>query len=354
MTNNYTIALTAIVKNESRSITRLLESVRPHVDMMLVLDTGSTDNTVELARKAGAQVYFFEWCNDFSAARNTILAHSTADWNLVLDADERLVEGGLLLSGLRSVAPTFVAQVQVQSVFGDANDQIDSSWSSRLLPKGVRYQGIVHELPVYEHPTRRLNILIGHDGYTLENLSRKDGRNKALIESALKENPDDAYLWFQLGQEAQVRDQFVRAEECFARAVDMLADTPPWFITLVSSRIYTLKKLGQHDAGLNFGLDQLPKCLASADVSFAIGDLLIDWAATEPAQAAQLVPHAIDAFLNCLDIGEHPEVNRAVAGRGSHLAAHNLGLLYEVSGRDEDARLIREQYGLRKPDQGTT
>lgn len=350
MSKTYTTALTAIVKNESRSITQLMESVRPYVDMLFVLDTGSTDDTVELARKAGAQVYFFEWCNDFSAARNTILAHSTADWNLVLDADERLVEGGLLLSGLRSVAPDFVAQVQVHSVFGEANDQFDTSWSSRLLPKGVRYQGIVHELPVHDYPTRRLDIVIGHDGYTKDNLVRKEGRNWALISTALQANPDDAYLWFQLGQEAQVRDQFVKAEECFARAFDLLADTPPWFITLVSSRIYTLKKLGQHDAGLNFGLDQLPKCLTSADVSFAIGDLLIDWAASEPTQAAQLVPHAIDAFLNCLDIGEHPEVNRAVAGRGSHLAAHNLALLYEVSGRDEDARLIREQYGLSKPD----
>lgn len=350
MSKTYTTALTAIVKNESRSITQLLDSVRPYVDMLFVLDTGSTDDTVELAKKAGAQVYFFEWCNDFSAARNTILAHSTADWNLVLDADERLVDGGLLLSGLRTVAPEFVAQIQVHSVFGDANDQFDTAWSSRLLPKGVRYQGIVHELPVHDYSTRRLDIVIGHDGYTKDNLIRKEGRNWALINTALQANPDDAYLWFQLGQEAQVRDQFVKAEECFERAFNLLTGTPPWFIILVSSRIYTLKKLARHDAGLNFGIDQLPKCLVSADVSFAIGDLLIDWAATEPSQAGQLVPHAIDAFLNCLDIGERPEVSRAVAGRGSHLAAHNLALLYEVSGRDEDAHLIRAQYGLNKPD----
>lgn len=350
MPNSYSIALTAIVKNESKSITRLLESVRPYVDMMLVLDTGSTDNTVELARQAGAQVFFFEWCNDFSAARNAILEQSPADWNLVLDADERLLEGASLLSGLRAVTPEFVAQVRVQSVFGEGSKQFDTSWSSRLLPRGVRYQGIVHELPVYDLPTRRLEILIGHDGYTPENLSKKDGRNKALIEEALKANPDDAYLWFQLGQESQVRDQFAEAEQCFVRAMDSLTETPPWFITLVSSRIYTLKKLGQHDAGLNFGLDQLPKCLASADVSFAMGDLLIDWAATDPSMAAQLIPHAIDAFLNCLDIGERPEVSRAVAGRGSHLAAHNLALLYEVSSRDQEAAEIRAQYGLSKPD----
>lgn len=64
MSKTYTIALTAIVKNESRSITNLLDSVRPYVDTLYVLDTGSTDNTVELARKAGAHVYFFEWCTE--------------------------------------------------------------------------------------------------------------------------------------------------------------------------------------------------------------------------------------------------------------------------------------------------
>lgn len=340
----YTTALTAIVKNESGSITRLLESVRPYVDMMLVLDTGSTDNTVELARQAGAQVYFFEWCNDFSAARNAILELSPADWNLILDADERLLDGGLLLSALRANAPGFVAQVKVQSVFGKSNDQFDTSWSSRLLPKGVRYQGIVHELPVHNLPTQRLEILIGHDGYTDDNLSRKEGRNTALIQRALQADPLDAYLWFQLGQENQVRSHFEDAEKNFAQAIDLLVDTPPWHITLVASRIYTLKKLGKHDFALNFGLNELPKCMATADVNFAIGDLLIDWSASEPAQAAQLVPHAIDAFLNCLDIGETPNVGRSVAGRGSHLAAHNLALLYEFSGQLDKAREVRERF----------
>ena len=60
---------------------------------MIVLDTGSSDATREIARAAGAEVHEFAWCDDFAAARNAALAHSDADWNLILDADEWLAGG---------------------------------------------------------------------------------------------------------------------------------------------------------------------------------------------------------------------------------------------------------------------
>ncbi|MEW5860877.1 MAG: glycosyltransferase family 2 protein, partial [Cyanobacteriota bacterium] len=79
-----------IVKNEEASLPQCLNSVKNVVDEMVVLDTGSTDKTVEIAREFGAKVYHFEWCNDFSAARNESLKYVQGDWVLVLDADEVL------------------------------------------------------------------------------------------------------------------------------------------------------------------------------------------------------------------------------------------------------------------------
>jgi glycosyltransferase involved in cell wall biosynthesis len=79
-----------IVKNEEASLPQCLNSVKDVVDEMVVLDTGSTDKTVEIAREFGAKVYHFEWCNDFSAARNESLKYVQGDWVLVLDADEVL------------------------------------------------------------------------------------------------------------------------------------------------------------------------------------------------------------------------------------------------------------------------
>src|SRR5438309_3283180 len=87
------LSLCMIVKNEERFIQDCLESAREAVDEMVVVDTGSTDRTVELAEQAGAQVSHFQWCNDFAAARNASIERAKGAWVLWLDADERLGPG---------------------------------------------------------------------------------------------------------------------------------------------------------------------------------------------------------------------------------------------------------------------
>ncbi len=84
------INLVMIVKNEERSLERCLRTVDNLVDEVILVDTGSTDKTMEIAKEMGAKVYTFAWVDDFSAARNFALDQSDADWNLVLDGDEYL------------------------------------------------------------------------------------------------------------------------------------------------------------------------------------------------------------------------------------------------------------------------
>ncbi len=86
------LSLCMIVKNEEAALPKCLGSVKNVVDEMVVLDTGSSDRTPQIAQKFGAKVYHFEWCNDFSAARNEALKYVTGDWVLVLDADETLTQ----------------------------------------------------------------------------------------------------------------------------------------------------------------------------------------------------------------------------------------------------------------------
>lgn len=85
-----TISLAMIVRNESKYIERCINSVRGLVDQMVIVDTGSVDGTIELLHKNGVVPSSFEWCNDFSAARNESLKYCVGDWILVLDADEAL------------------------------------------------------------------------------------------------------------------------------------------------------------------------------------------------------------------------------------------------------------------------
>ncbi|MCL1892757.1 MAG: glycosyltransferase [Holophagaceae bacterium] len=84
------ISLAMIVKNEEATLAHCLESVKSLVDEMVIVDTGSTDMTMEIAREYSAKIYNFEWCDDFSVARNESLKHCTGDWILIMDADEAI------------------------------------------------------------------------------------------------------------------------------------------------------------------------------------------------------------------------------------------------------------------------
>ncbi|MDR2562185.1 MAG: glycosyltransferase [Holophagales bacterium] len=84
------VSLAMIVKNEEETLAHCLESVKPIVDEMVIVDTGSTDKTIEIAKGFGASVHHFQWCDDFSAARNESLKHCRGEWVLVMDADEAI------------------------------------------------------------------------------------------------------------------------------------------------------------------------------------------------------------------------------------------------------------------------
>src|SRR5690348_3827247 len=87
---NDTISLCMIVKNEEKYLERCLKSVEGVVDEIIIVDTGSTDQTTEIAEKFGAKILRYQWNDDFSSARNYSLKNAKCDWILILDADEEL------------------------------------------------------------------------------------------------------------------------------------------------------------------------------------------------------------------------------------------------------------------------
>ncbi|WP_198937926.1 glycosyltransferase family 2 protein [Pelomonas sp. KK5] len=338
----FSTALVVIARDEAPRIGRLLASVRPFVDTMLVLDTGSRDATPALAREAGARVEQFDWCDDFSAARNRALELAGADWHVVLDADEWLIEGGEALRELRSMTPDFIGTLQLRDSFDDAGQAREASaWLSRVLPGRVRYDGVVHEQPQHALPVRRLPLLVGHDGYRAERLADKRGRNRRLLARALQAAPNDAYLNYQWGKDCAVYDEDAAAEAGFARAAALGSPELPWWTDLVARRLFTLKRLKRHADAMDFADAQMPRCADSPDFFFAIGDLLLDLAADEPARAAELLPMIEQAWGECLALGERPGQLGAVAGRGSWLAAYNLALVLEGTGRADEAAALR-------------
>lgn len=338
------LALVVIARDEARCMARCLESARPFVDQMIVLDTGSTDDTAAIAAACGAEIHRFTWCDDFSAARNAALAYSNADWNLVLDADEWIEAGGqsALIAALATDAP-FVGLLPVASEFDvQGRVEVAVSWIPRLLPANVRYRGRIHEQPVSALPRHPVGCRIMHDGYRRQELVQKKGRNQALLQLALAETPDDPYLLYQLGKDHEVYEDYISAAELFRQALHITDSRHAFRHDMVVRAIFTLKKARLHEEAIQLAEAEMANWQHSPDFFFALGDLLLEWAALNPATAyEELLPVVESSWLRCLEIGDQPELAGSVTGRGSHLAAHNLAVLYEGVGDTASAERYR-------------
>lgn len=338
------LALVVIARDEADNIERCLASASAHVDHMIVLDTGSRDATPELAGAAGADVHRFDWCNDFSAARNAALELADADWNLVLDADEWLAGGTELLTAAHLGTTPFLGVLPVTSSF-DLDDKVESatSWIPRLLPAGVRYTGRIHEQPVTDLPRRRVSVDIRHDGYRQQQLQRKAGRNRALLLDALSQSPQDAYLLYQTGKDFEVYGEYAQASDYYGKALSNCATQDSFRHDLVLRQMYTMKQSGQLADAIRFADREMANWPQSPDYYFALGNLMLDWALQNPDKAVQeILPMAEACWTKCLEIGERPDLEGAVQGRGSWLAAHNLAVLYEGLGNQEKTEQFRQ------------
>jgi glycosyltransferase involved in cell wall biosynthesis len=327
------LVLTMIVRDEARAIERCLASARPWVDRMLVLDTGSVDATAALARAAGAEVHRFDWVDDFSAARNHALALADADWSLVLDADEWIADGGAAIAALRGVAPEFAGLLRVDSEFDSgAEVAVAPSWLARMLPRGSRFVGRVHEQGAPGLARRRLAVRVGHDGYRNARRPAKQGRNDRLLRLALAAAPADPYLHYQLGKDLEQADRFDAALPHYERAHAAVADASAWRHDLVLRLIHVLKR-GRHWArAIALAEAEMPRWGDSPGYYFTLGDLLLDWAVAEPARAGELLPMIESSWLQCLALGERPELEGSIQGCGSFLAAKNLAAFHTSLG----------------------
>ncbi len=228
-----------IVRDEQERIARCLAAAKPFVDEIVVVDTGSRDDTVAIARSFGARIVNFPWCDDFAAARNASIDAASGDWLLFLDADEVLSKGaGTELRRMLQRKRTLGAYIPLRDE-GDGAPKIitllfravrrrkDIRWRYRLheqlLPDAIRIakaEGLVFET---------LSGEIRHDGYCTAVMESKGkrARNDRIFEAQLADTPEDPYVLYKFGDSLRSNEAtFPRAMELLQRSLTTLKQLP--------------------------------------------------------------------------------------------------------------------------------
>jgi tetratricopeptide (TPR) repeat protein len=225
------VAAVLIVKDEARYLAACLESIRHVVDEIVVVDTGSTDSSAEIARQHGAVVYEHDWSGDFAAARNEGLERTDCAWILYIDADERLdpvdretVEA--LLDGASEVA----FRILLRPDSGSTPYREYRIW--RHDPR-IRFEGVIHEkvVPaihrVAEEDGRAIGVadlLLTHVGYEGDQ-THKHRRNLPLLRRQLEAEPDNLFNLHHLARVLEGLGEPDEAEQVLARAVELVRTT---------------------------------------------------------------------------------------------------------------------------------
>jgi len=189
-----TVSVCIICKNEEKVLARCLESVKG-LDEIVVVDTGSTDKTKEIAKKYTDKVFDFEWCDNFALARNFGLEHCTSDWVLILDADEFVPT----IDGLKALCLTPLDAISCVVY----NKGKRSHEAVRVIRKHIRYRYAIHEYPVIAQMLKS-EFRVDHD-----KVHKNDpARNIRILTKALEADPNETRYMYYLGSEYFSQDKW--------------------------------------------------------------------------------------------------------------------------------------------------
>lgn len=334
------ISLAMIAKNEGKHIKRCLDTVRDIVDEMIVVDTGSNDNTVHIAEKCGAKVFDFEWCDDFSVARNYATEKCSGDWILVLDADEYISIGNRkTLEEFIKTNGNAIGRIEQHNKYEDENGlAFSSEYISRFYPRDIKFKGIIHEQLDSNINRIKMDFRVEHSGYYKVNKSQ---RNLPLLLKQLENNPEDTYTLYQIGRTLYVDKAYLEAQIYFEKCYKYETIEQTSNKELVIYYLYSIiRSNSNYEKGLEIIRRERKVYLESADFNFVCGIFYMNLILYDINKYVGLMEQIEKCYLKCLEIGDG---NSIVEGVGSYRATYNLGAFYEVTGNMQSAYKCYEE-----------
>jgi tetratricopeptide (TPR) repeat protein len=345
------LSLCMIVRDEQQMLSRCLSAVADAVDEIVVVDTGSSDASIETARSFGARVIEHEWTGSFAAARNVSFDAASGDWVMYLDADELLVREDVML--LRSLTGrTWREAFYLYEIHYTGDEEDGTAVTQNALrvfrnrPE-YRFEGRLHEqvaqcLPGYlPERIEATNVRVEHFGYisVVRDTREKSRRNIELLRLQEAESEPTPFMHFNLGCEYAAGGDRAAALVEFERAWEMLEQSPDresykFAPALLSRLVKALRVCGRpRDARrlAERGLERFPGftdlVLEQARVAIALGER----------------DRAIELCERCIEMGDAPRRYTATVGCGSYLPRIHLAELRRADGELEQTIELLEQ-----------
>ncbi len=258
-----TISLCMMVKNEEKRLATALESAKPWVDEIIVVDTGSTDRSMEIAKEYGAKIYQHPWEFNFSTHRNQSISYATGDWLLILDADEELDQ-----ETAHHMRQLVLAPEGVNCFLFELSNSLSAGGESMILhPRlfrnhvGFHYEGLVHNRPVITGKLEKAPVRLIHYGYNedAETMAAKHQRRIAMMQKWIEQEPDNflahSYLAYALISRAQDPAEGVKEALLALKLIEQKKGDPKHYPHIYFPLIQALHLMGKDEEILKHAAD---------------------------------------------------------------------------------------------------
>ncbi|OAB40038.1 hypothetical protein PMSD_03045 [Paenibacillus macquariensis subsp. defensor] len=354
-THHPLISLCMIVKNEAEHLATCLESVHEVVDEIIVVDTGSTDSTIQIAQHYGANVISFPWTSDFAAARNVGITQAQGTWILILDADEELDQ--ISKAELKLCA----IHLEYEGFFLRIHNHIGKEKSSptatvnpilrmfRNRPEHL-FRGIIHEQIAASITEIRPNaalhlstVMIHHYGYADHTVIEKDKiqRNVTLLTKELRRSPNDPFQHFNMAVEYMRLGEHQKALDHIHKSMALIVPDTSYGHLLHKYEIRCRYALGQIDEALNCCNQAIGIYPEYTDIFHLKGAILF---------ANRMLYEARSALMKAIELGPAPTNYHTETGLGTYLSCNMLGQIAEEVGHDSEAITWYTKSALFQPD----